>query len=145
LYQFSEYVFALQFAKLICQNACVSVSRRCSDRTRPTRFGGSFSAAFTMRMIVAIIRPDMLEAVKESLDPSEFSMIVSEVKVREGREVVTQIYRGIKYSRDLLPKLRVNIIVSDEDVGKVAAIIARAARAREIAGSKIFATPVEEL
>ena len=87
----------------------------------------------------------MLEAVKESLDPSEFSMIVSEVKVREGREVVTQIYRGIKYSRDLLPKLRVNIIVSDEDVGKVAAIIARAARAREIAGSKIFATPVEEL
>jgi nitrogen regulatory protein PII len=71
-----------------------------------------------MRMIVAIIWPDMLEAVKESLDPSEFSMIVSEVKVREAREKVTQIYRGIKYSRDLLPKLRVNIRVNDEDVGK---------------------------
>jgi nitrogen regulatory protein P-II 1 len=98
-----------------------------------------------MRMIVAIIRPDMLEAVKESLDPSEFSMIVSEVKVREAREKVTQIYRGIKYSRDLLPKLRVNIRVNDEDLGNVAAIIAKAARVREIAGSRIFATPVEEL
>jgi nitrogen regulatory protein P-II 1 len=98
-----------------------------------------------MRMIVAIIRPDMLEAVKESLDPSEFSMIVSEVKVREAREKVTQIYRGIKYSRDLLPKLRVNIRVNDEDGGNVAAIIAKAARVREIAGSRIFATPVEEL
>jgi nitrogen regulatory protein P-II 1 len=83
--------------------------------------------------------------VKESLDPSEFSMIVSEVKVREAREKVTQIYRGIKYSHDLLPKLRVNIRVNDEDLGNVAAIIAKAARVREIAGSRIFATPVEEL
>jgi len=97
-----------------------------------------------MRVIVAIIRP-VLEAVKESLDPSEFSMIVSEVKVREAREKVTPIYRRIKHSCDLLPKLRVNTRVNDEDVGKVAAIIARAARVREIAGSRIFAMPVEEL
>jgi nitrogen regulatory protein PII len=98
-----------------------------------------------MRMTVAIIRPDMLESVKEPLDPSEFSVIVSEVKVREAREKVTPIYRRIKHSRDLLPKLRVNTRVDDEDVGTVAAIIARAARVREIAGSRIFAMPVEEL
>jgi nitrogen regulatory protein P-II 1 len=128
--------------KVIRQNAWAGGVR---DRRRPPRFEGSLRATFTMRMIVAIIRPDMLEAVKESLDPSEFSMIVSEVKVREAREKVTQIYRGIKYSRDLLPKLRVNIRVNDEDGGNVAAIIAKAARVREIAGSRIFATPVEEL
>jgi nitrogen regulatory protein P-II 1 len=128
--------------KVIRQNAWAGGVR---DRTRPPRFEGSLRATFTMRMIVAIIRPDKLEAVKESLDPSEFSMIVSEVKVREAREKVTQIYRGIKYSRDLLPKLRVNIRVNDEDLGNVAAIIAKAARVREIAGSRIFATPVEEL
>ena len=68
------------------------VGRRCTRPHKTPRFEGSLRATFTVRMIVAIIRPDMLEAVKESLDPSEFRMIVSEVKVREAREKVTQIY-----------------------------------------------------
>jgi nitrogen regulatory protein PII len=96
-------------------------------------------------MIVAIIKPNLLEAVKESLDPSKFSVTVTDVKVRHGQEEVVQIYRGTIYRRDLLPKLQISTIVPDEDVGKVAATIARAGRVSEITGSKVFAVPVEEL
>ena len=97
-----------------------------------------------MRMIVAIIRPDTLKAVEESLDASDFGISVIDIKVRAGQEELVQIYRG-KYRIDLLPELQVSVIVNDEDVDKVAAIIAKAARVSEIAGSKIFAVPVEEL
>jgi nitrogen regulatory protein PII len=83
--------------------------------------------------------------VKESLDASEFSLTVTDVKVRDGREEIVHIYRGIRYRRDLLPKLQVSTIVPDEDVGEVAATIARAGRVSEITGSKVFAVPVEEL
>jgi nitrogen regulatory protein PII len=96
-------------------------------------------------MIVAIIKPNLLEAVKESLDPSKFSVTVTDVKVRYGQEEVVQIYRGTMYRRDLLPKLQISTVVPDEDVGKVAATIARAGRVSEITGSKVFAVPVEEL
>jgi len=58
----------------------------------------------------------MLEAVKESLDASEFSMTVTEVKVQERERRMIEVYRGHEYPVDLVQELQISIIVHDEDV-----------------------------
>jgi len=98
-----------------------------------------------MKMVVAVINPHTLSAVEESLGVLGFSISVTDMKVRAGQEEVIEIYRGTKFRVDLLSELQVSVIVNDEDVDQVAASIARAARVSEIAGSKVFALPVEEL
>jgi len=98
-----------------------------------------------MKMVVAVINPHTLSAVEEALDVLGFSILVTDMKVRAGQEQVIEIYRGTTYRADLMSELQVSVIVNDEDVDRVAATIARAARVSEIAGSKLFALPVEEL
>jgi nitrogen regulatory protein PII len=99
-----------------------------------------------MKKIMAIIRPNKLQVVKEALDDiSVPSMTVTEVKGRGKQRGVIEIYRDREYCIDLLPKLEIDIVVSDDKVDKIVDTIAKAAHTGEIGDGKIFVTPVEEV
>jgi len=70
-------------------------------------------------------------------------MTVTEVKGRGRQKGVIETYRGREYQIDLLPKIEINIVVRDDDVGRVAETVATAARTGEIGDGKIFILPLE--
>jgi len=97
-----------------------------------------------MKRISAIIRPSKLQVVEEALrDIGHPSMTVTEVKGRGRQKGVIEIYRGREYQIDLLPKIEINIVVRDDDVGRVVETVATAARTGEIGDGKIFILPLE--
>jgi len=99
-----------------------------------------------MKKIMAIIRPNKFQVVKEALDDiGSPSMTVTEVKGRGKQKGVIEIYRDREYCIDLLPKLEINIVVSDDKVDSIVKTIAKAARTGEIGDGKIFTMPVEEI
>jgi nitrogen regulatory protein P-II 1 len=99
-----------------------------------------------MKKIMAIIRPNKLQVVKEALDDIGVpSMTVTEVKGRGKQRGVIEIYRDREYCIDLLPKLEINIVVSDDEVDRIVDTIAKAAHTGEIGDGKIFVMPVEEV
>ena len=99
-----------------------------------------------MKKIEAIIRTFRLEEVKEHLwSAGVRGMTVSEVKGC-GRETGrTESYRGVEFTVDLLPKLKIEIIVDDEQVQEVVETILGIARTDRVGDGKIFVVPVEEV
>lgn len=99
-----------------------------------------------MKEIVAIIRPDKLEEVKQALEDIEcHGLTVTEVKGRGRQLGLTESYRGRDYRIDLLPKTRLEIIVKDEDTEKVINTIVKTAQTGDIGDGKIFISPVEDV
>jgi len=99
-----------------------------------------------MKKIEAIIREERLEAVKKALEEnSYFGMTVSEVSGRGRQKGVPLQWRVGEYRVDLLPKLKVELVVLDEDVPTAINAIARHARTGEIGDGKIFVLPVESV
>jgi nitrogen regulatory protein P-II 1 len=98
-----------------------------------------------MTKIEAIIRPNRFEAVKEALkEQGVEGMTVSEVRGHGRQKGHTETYRGREYDVDLLPKVRVEIVLADELVeGVISAILAVAATG-EIGDGKIFLYKVED-
>jgi nitrogen regulatory protein P-II 1 len=98
-----------------------------------------------MTKIEAIIRPNRFEAVKEALKQHGVEgMTVSEVRGHGRQKGHTETYRGREYDVDLLPKIRVEIVLADELVeGVINAILAVAATG-EIGDGKIFLYKVED-
>jgi len=97
-----------------------------------------------MKKIEAIIREERLEAVRKALDESGyFGMTVSEVSGRGRQGGIPLQWRVGEYRVDLLPKLKVEVVVLDEDVPKMLNAITRAARTGEMGDGKIFVLPVE--
>lgn len=98
-----------------------------------------------MKKIEAIIKPFKLDEVKKALnDLSVEGMTVSEVKGFGRQKGHTEIYRGAEYSVDFLPKIKVEIVTSDEMAVKVVEAIMNAARNHKIGDGKIFVINVEE-
>jgi len=96
-----------------------------------------------MKKIEAIIRPEKLEAVRAALaEYGILGMTVTEVSGR-GRQQITLQWRAGNYRVELLPKLKVEIVVLDEDVAKTLNTIIRSARTGERGDGKIFILPVE--
>ena len=99
-----------------------------------------------MKLIVAIIKPFKLEDVKESLAAAGIEgMTVTEVKGFGRQKGHTEIYRGSEYTVDFLPKVKVEVAVSDEVAGKAIEAIAKAAKTGKIGDGKIFVVPLEEV
>lgn len=99
-----------------------------------------------MRKIEAIIREERLEAVKMALeDNSYFGMTVSEVTGRGRQKGIPLQWRVGEYRVDLLPKLKIELVVLDEDVPTAIDAIVRNARTGEIGDGKIFVMPVESV
>ncbi len=99
-----------------------------------------------MKKIMAIIRQNKLDIVKEALDDAGCAGItVTEVKGRGRQKGITEIYRCRQYHIDLLPKLEINIIAHDDDVDTITETIVRSARTGEIGDGKIFILPIEDV
>ena len=98
-----------------------------------------------MKKLECIIRPFKLEDVKEALDSLGISgMTVTEVKGFGRQKGHTELYRGSEYTIEFLPKLKIEIVVTDEVVDEAVEAILQAANTGKIGDGKIFVIPVEE-
>ncbi|MEK7397751.1 MAG: P-II family nitrogen regulator [Candidatus Poribacteria bacterium] len=92
-----------------------------------------------MKKIEAIIRPESLTGVKNALDELGYpGMTVTEVKGHGRQGGLEQIWRGRKYKVEFLAKLKLEIVVIDEDLPKILNAIVREARTESIGDGKIF-------
>lgn len=92
-----------------------------------------------MKMIVAIIQPHRLEEVKEALYEADVDLItVSEVLGHGRQKGVTEFYRGVKESGNLLRKIRIDIAVNNDFVEPTIAAIIKGAKTGEVGDGKIF-------
>ena len=99
-----------------------------------------------MKLITAVIRPFKLDEVREALTDAGVSGItVSEVKGFGRQKGHTELYRGAEYVVDFLPKVKVEMIVSDAMVERAIEAIVKAARTGKIGDGKIFVTAVEQV
>ncbi len=99
-----------------------------------------------MKKVEAVIKPFKLDEVKESLSAVGVQGItVTEVKGFGRQKGHTELYRGAEYVVDFLPKVKLEVIVSDEMVGEVVEAIKNSARTGRIGDGKIFVTAVEEV
>ena len=99
-----------------------------------------------MKLIITIIKPFKLDEVREALAGIGVSGItVTEVKGFGRQKGHTELYRGAEYVVDFLPKVRVEVVVSDDMVDRATEVIEAAARTGKIGDGKIFVTPVEQV
>ena len=98
-----------------------------------------------MKKIEAIIKPFKMEDVKEALaEAGVEGMTVCEVKGFGRQKGHTEIYRGSEYTVDFLPKVKFEIVVTDDRVAKVVGAIVAAAKTGKIGDGKVFVTPIED-
>jgi nitrogen regulatory protein P-II 1 len=99
-----------------------------------------------MKLITAIIKPFKLEEVKTALaEVGVEGMTVTEVKGFGRQRGHTEIYRGSEYTVDFLPKVRIEIAVTDAIVGRAIDAIVDSARTGKIGDGKVFVQPLEEV
>jgi len=99
-----------------------------------------------MRKIEAIIKPFKLDEVKEALNGIGVQgMTVTEVKGFGRQKGHTELYRGAEYVVDFLPKIKLEIAVTDEMTDKVVQTICQAANTGRIGDGKIFVLPMDEV
>jgi nitrogen regulatory protein P-II 1 len=99
-----------------------------------------------MKLIVAVIKPFKLEEVKEALAAVGIGgMTVTEVKGFGRQKGHTEVYRGSEYTVDFLPKVKLEIAVSDDAAGKAVDAIVKAAKTGKIGDGKVFVLPIEDV
>ena len=97
-----------------------------------------------MKKIEAIIKEEKLEIVRRALeDNGYFGMTVTEVSGRGRQKGLTLQWRVGEYQVNFLPKLKIELVVLDEDVPKILNIITESARTGEIGDGKVFVLPVD--
>ena len=98
-----------------------------------------------MKKIEAIIKPFKLEDVKDALQEAGIQgMSVGEVKGFGRQKGHTEVYRGAEYTVDFLPKLKLEVVVSDQQVDAAVAAIIKGAKTGKIGDGKIFVSPIDE-
>ncbi len=98
-----------------------------------------------MKLVTAVIKPFKLDAVREALEEvGVHGLTVSEVKGFGRQKGHTELYRGVEYVVDFLPKIRLEVAVRDEELETVVTSIVAAARTGAVGDGKIFVTPLEQ-
>ncbi len=99
-----------------------------------------------MKQITAMIKPFKLDDVREALsDIGIQGMTVTEVKGFGRQKGHTESYRGAEYAIDFLPKIKLEIVVSDESVDEVVQTILRTANSGKVGDGKIFISSIEKV
>ena len=99
-----------------------------------------------MKLIIAIIKPFKLEEVKSALaEVGVEGMTVTEVMGFGRQKGHTEIYRGSEYTVDFLPKVKIEVAVTDDAAAKAIAAITGAAKTGKIGDGKIFVLPLEQV
>jgi len=98
-----------------------------------------------MKKLEAIIQPHKLDEVKEALKAAGVDgMTISEVHGHGRQKGHTESYRGSEYKIDLLPKIKLEIVIQDSDLDRIVGVISEAARSGKIGDGKIFVSNIEE-
>lgn len=98
-----------------------------------------------MKKIEAIIKPFKLEEVKDALSELGIQgMTITEVEGFGRQKGHTEIYRGSEYTQNLLPKIKIEVVLPDQQVDAVLETIIKTARTGKIGDGKVFVLPVEE-
>ncbi len=99
-----------------------------------------------MKRIEAVIKPFKLEDVKDALTEAGITgMTVSDVKGYGRQQGHSELYRGAEYVVDFLPKIKIDLVVSEDQVDEVLTIISESARTGKIGDGKIFVSAVEKI
>ena len=97
-----------------------------------------------MKKVEAIIRYEKLNDIRDALEQLGYPGItITDVKGHGKQEGLVRQWRGKEYKVELLPKLKIEIVVLDEDLGKTVNAIVRNARTGEVGDGKVFVIPVE--
>ena len=98
-----------------------------------------------MKIVIAVIKPDRLEAVKQELYKADVNLITVSEVLGHGRQMgVTEVYRGVREMGNLLRKIQLVIAVNDNFVEPTIKAIIKGGRTGEIGDGKIFVLPLEE-
>ena len=99
-----------------------------------------------MKLITAIIKPFKLDDVKEALQAAGITgMTVSEASGFGRQKGHTEVYRGAEYTIDLVPKVRLEVLVDDAEVDSILDVIVKAASTGSIGDGKVWTTPVDQI
>jgi len=99
-----------------------------------------------MKLVVAVIKPFKLDDVKDILkDLGVQGLTVAEVQGFGRQRGHTEVYRGAEYTIDLVPKVRIEVVVGDSDVSDVVEAIVTAARTGKIGDGKVWVLPLEDV
>lgn len=99
-----------------------------------------------MKKIEAIVKPFKLDDIKEALsDIGIYGMTVTEVNGYGRQKGHKEIYRGAEYVVDFVPKIKIEIVVSDERIDEAVETVRNAANSGKIGDGKIFVLPVEQV
>ena len=97
-----------------------------------------------MRLVTAVIKPFKLDEVRAALTAfGVHGLTVSQASGYGRQRGHTEVYRGAEYTVDLVPKVRLEVLVDDEDVDDVVEVIVRAARTGKIGDGKVWSIPIE--
>ena len=99
-----------------------------------------------MKLITAVIKPFKLEYVKSALETFGIhGLTVSEASGFGRQKGHTEVYRGAEYTVDLVPKLRIEILVDNDDADSVVDVIVKTAQTGRIGDGKVWVSPVESV
>jgi nitrogen regulatory protein P-II 1 len=99
-----------------------------------------------MKLITAILKPFKLDEVKDALQGAGITgMTVSEASGFGRQKGHTEVYRGAEYTVDLVPKVRLEVLVDDADVANIVDVIVKAAGTGSIGDGKVWTTPVDQV
>ena len=99
-----------------------------------------------MKVVVAIIKPFKLDEVKDALEDIGLQgLTVTDARGYGRQKGHTEVYRGAEYRVDLIPKIRLEIAIDDEQVDEVTKAIVTAARTDSIGDGKVWVVPAEQV
>jgi nitrogen regulatory protein P-II 1 len=99
-----------------------------------------------MKKIEAIIQPHKLDEVKEALKTAGIDgMTISEVHGHGRQKGHTEVYRGSEYKIDLRPKIKIEIVIQNDDLDRIIGVITESARSGKIGDGKIFVSSIDEV
>ena len=97
-----------------------------------------------MKLITAIVKPSRVDNIKQALQSNGIQgMTVSEAQGFGRQKGHKEVYRGAEYIVDLIPKVRIEILVDDEDLQRVLDLVVNTANTGSIGDGKVWVTPVE--
>ena len=122
------------------------VSADVAERVALLRSGSQFLGVVKMKKIEAIVRHHKLDDISSKLDEAGFhGMTVSEVRGYGRQKGHSETYRGAEYQVDFVPKLKIEVVVGDEQASAVVDVIVAAAQTGNIGDGKIFVSDLSEV
>jgi nitrogen regulatory protein P-II 1 len=98
-----------------------------------------------MKKIEAIIRPDKLNIVRKALEDVGYpGLTISDVRGHGAQKGVVERYRGTEFIVDILPKVKIELVVADGSVGPIVKVLTETARTGSVGDGKIFVSTVDE-